>query len=217
MNSTAGVASSRHMLALFSAFESLAVLRLAGVRILVVCVFLSASVVLGQADRPTSSGAKKSDPLISQNKMMYGVMKTWLLSSAEKMPDEDYGFRPTESVRSYGQILGHIADQQYLQCSRVLDEKDPNPQLEKNVTSKTEMIVALKAVFSYCDRAYESVNEETADQIVRFGPQEFPKLGVLVINLLHSTLHYGNLITYMRLKNIVPPSSEPPFARRQEP
>jgi len=138
-------------------------------------------------------------------------MKIWLLSSAEKMPEENYNFKPTEVVRSYGQILGHVADQHYGRCSLVRGEIDPNLRIEQVKTSKADLIAALKASFAYCDKAYDGIDDASANQMVKLGPQQFSKLGVLNINLLHSTLHYGNLITYMRLKNIVPPSSEAPY------
>ena len=74
-----------------------------------------------------------------------------------------------------------------------------------------KLIAALKEALAYCDRAYDSLTDVTAAQMVKLGPNEMPKLGLLQINVIHSTEHYGNLVTYMRMKNIVPPSSEPGF------
>ncbi len=142
---------------------------------------------------------------------MYAGMKAILLRSAEKVPEEQYSFRPTDAVRSFGQVLGHVADSQYLFCSIALGEKNPAPKIEQTKTSKADLMAALKDSFSYCDKAYSGMTDASAIEMVKFHGGDTPKLGVLSVNLVHSVEHYGNLVTYMRLKNIVPPTSEPGF------
>jgi len=131
-----------------------------------------------------------------------------LLRSAEKMPEENYSFKPTDSVRSYGQILGHVADAQYLFCSIALGEKAPDLKIEKTKTSKADLTAALKDAFAYCNRAYDTMTDASGAEMVKFFGRDNPKLGVLTFNNMHNMEHYGNPVTYMRLKNIVPPSSE---------
>jgi len=143
------------------------------------------------------------------NKQAYTYLKLVVGGSAEKMPAENFNFKPTEAVRSFGQILGHIADSQYYFCSAVLGEKNPAPKIEKTKTSKEELTAALKDAFAYCDKAHEGLTDATADDMVKFMGREMPKLNVLSANNMHTVEHYGNLITYLRLKNIVPPSSDP--------
>ncbi|HVG07066.1 MAG TPA: DinB family protein [Thermoanaerobaculia bacterium] len=154
----------------------------------------------------------QGNPLSEHNKMLYGGTKDILLRSAEKVPEEFYGFKPTEVVRSYGQIVGHIADSQYRFCSIMLGEKNPAPNVEKTKTAKADLIAALKEAFAYCDKAYDGLTDASAVQMVKFFGRDTPKLGVLNINNLHNAGHYENLVTYMRLKNIVPPTSEPGFS-----
>jgi uncharacterized damage-inducible protein DinB len=149
------------------------------------------------------------NPLITFNKFVYAGVKGILLRSAEKMPEENYNFKPTDSVRSYGQIIGHVADAQYLFCSLALGEQNPGPSIEKTKSSKADLIAALKDAFSYCDRAYDGMTDVSATQTVQLFGGDTPKLGVLNVNNMHTIEHYGNLVTYMRLKNIVPPTSEP--------
>ena len=146
--------------------------------------------------------------IIAYNKGMYDGIKMILLRSAEKMPEKHYNFKPAESVKSYGQILGHIADSQYLFGSMVLGVKNPKPQIEKNKTTKTELIAALKKAFDYCDKAYTAMTDESALQTVKLFGQDTPKFSVLQVNGTHTISHYGNLVTYMRMNNIVPPTSE---------
>lgn len=133
-----------------------------------------------------------------------------LLRSAEKMPEENYNFKPTFVLRSFGQIIGHVADSQYTFCSVVLGEKNPLPKIDRTKTSKAALIAALKDAFAYCDKAYDGMTDASAAQMVKFSGG-MPRLGVLTVNNIHTVEHYGNLITYMLLKNIVPPNSEAEF------
>lgn len=170
---------------------------------------------------PVTSGFAQSDAqksqaqtvqvnaLITFSKFVYTGVKGILLRSAEKMPEEHYNFKPTDSVRSYGQIIGHFADAQYLFCSLALGEQNPAPNVEKTKSSKADLIAALKDAFSYCDGAYDGMTDASATQMVQLFGGDAPKLGVLNVNNMHAVEHYGNLVTYMRLKNIVPPTSEP--------
>lgn len=170
---------------------------------------------------PVTSGFAQSDAqksqaqtvqvnaLITFSKFVYTGVKGILLRSAEKMPEEHYNFKPTDSVRSYGQIIGHVADAQYLFCSLALGEQNPAPNVEKTKSSKADLIAALKDAFSYCDGAYDGMTDASATQMVQLFGGDAPKLGVLNVNNMHAVEHYGNLVTYMRLKNIVPPTSEP--------
>jgi uncharacterized damage-inducible protein DinB len=160
---------------------------------------------------PAAIASAQENPLIAYNKKVYGGVKGILLRTAEKVPEENYSFKPTEAVRSVGQILGHVADAQYTFCSVVLGEKNPDLKIEETKTSKADLIAALKAAFAYCDKTYDGMTDASAVEKVKFMGGDTPKLGVLTVNSLHSVEHYGNLVTYMRLKNIVPPTSEPGF------
>ncbi len=85
---------------------------------------------------------------------------------------------------------------------------------EKSKTSKADLIAALKDAFAYCDKAYDGVTDASAGEMVKHFGTDMPKVGVLTANLLHTVEHYGNLVTYMRMKNIVPPTSEPEFMKQ---
>ena len=157
-------------------------------------------------DKPAA--APPANPLSAWNKIAYGRVKDILLRSAEKMPEENYIFKPTDAVRSYGQIVGHLADAQYLFCSVALGETNPAPKIEQTKTSKADLIAALKDAFAYCDKAYDGMTDASAVQTVKLFGNDAPRLDALTVNNMHNMEHYGNLVTYMRLKNIVPPTSE---------
>jgi len=128
--------------------------------------------------------------------------------SAEKVAEDVYAFKPTSEVRSFAQMLGHVADAQYMFCAAVLGEQAPRPGVEKSKSTKEELIPALKEAFAYCDKAYEGMTDAEAVQTLKFFNREMAKATVLGFNAFHTMEHYGNLVTYMRLKGIVPPSSE---------
>jgi uncharacterized damage-inducible protein DinB len=172
-------------------------------------LLVTAAIVPAQ-DKPAAL-SDQNNQLSATNKRFYGGIKNMLLLSAQKVPEEYYSFKPTDAVRSYGQIIGHVADTQYSMCSIVLGEKRPPLEIEKTKTAKADLIAALKESFSYCDKVYNSMTDASAGHAVKFMGSDNTKHGVLTANLIHSGLHYGNLVTYMRLKNIVPPTSEPGF------
>ena len=164
----------------------------------------------------SGSAAAQDTSLSATTRMMYGVMKEqMLIASAEKMPEEHYAFKPVDGVRTYGQIIGHIADMQYTFCAIALGEKNPAPRNEQTKTTKAELVTALRDAVKFCDRAYDGLTDATALQIVKMGVNEMPRVSLLTTNMAHASLHYGNLVTYMRMKGIVPPSSEPGFGRRK--
>jgi uncharacterized damage-inducible protein DinB len=138
---------------------------------------------------------------------LYDQFKGWLIASAEQMPQEHYGFKPSADVRNFGQIIGHVANASYMFCSAALGEAAPSmPNLEE-VTAKAELVNGIKAAFAYCDKAYQ-IPEENAMESVTFFGREGSKLWVLNFNAMHDAEHYGNLVTYMRMKGMTPPSSQ---------
>ncbi|MEP6767547.1 MAG: DinB family protein [Acidobacteriota bacterium] len=183
---------------------------------LLIGLLAPAATAFAQAAPPASAPAPprvafalpKENAVPAWHGYMYTQLQSIVLRSAERMPEESYGFKPTDAVRSYGQILGHIADAQYGFCSIALGEKNPAPKIEQSKTSKADLTAALKDAFAYCDKAYSSMTDASGAQTVKMFGTDAPRLGVLMVNTTHTTEHYGNLVTYMRMKNIVPPTSE---------
>ncbi len=176
-----------------------------------VVLMLLTTMAFAQSDaqKPSEKPNNQDNPLSTFNKFAYVHVKDVLLRSAEKMPEENYSFKPVDTVRSYGQIVGHVADAQYLFCSIALGEQNPALKIEQTKTSKADLIAALKDAFAYCDKAYDGMTDASAIQMVKLFGNDAPRLGALTVNNMHNMEHYGNLVTYMRMKNIVPPSSEP--------
>jgi uncharacterized damage-inducible protein DinB len=173
-------------------------------KFLLICFLVPAAIAMAQ-----------ENPLSAFNKRAYGQVKSWVVASAEKMPEANYGFRPTDSVRTFGEIAAHLADVQYLFCSVVLGEKNPVSKIEGWKTSKSDLLAALKDAGAYCDRAYNTMTDASGVQTVKFYAGDMPKLSVLEVNIAHMSEHYGNLVTYLRMKNIVPPSTEMTQPKKQ--
>jgi len=184
---------------------------------LALCLLASCAVATAQQAAPPSSAATPAatdNPYTTFTRGAYTAIQNILLHSAEKMPEENYSFKPVASVRTYGQIVGHVADAQYLFCSIALGEKKPDVKVEQTKSSKADLVAALKEAFSYCGKAYDGMTDASGTQMVKLFGDDTPKLSVLTVNNMHSIEHYGNLVTYMRMKGIVPPTSEPGFNAR---
>ena len=149
----------------------------------------------------------QDNPLTSEARHAYTNVKDNLLKSAEKMPEENYSFKPAPRVRTFGQILGHVAEEQYIYCGHVRGEQKA-ADVEKTVTSKAGLIAALRESFAYCDAAYDAMTDAKAVQMVKVGQSQTSKLRILWENTVHDNSHYGNIVTYLRIKGLVPPSTE---------
>ncbi len=146
--------------------------------------------------------------MMSSSKVFYSNAKQDILRSAEKVPEDKYAFKPVNTVRTFGQILAHVADGQYEFCGGAASKHD-DKGVEQSAKSKADIVAALKVAFAYCDAIYAGMNDaKAAEMIPAFGGAKISRLSMLDFNVAHTMEHYGNLVTYMRIQGIVPPSSE---------
>ena len=153
-----------------------------------------------------SAGAQ-AGPAVGSVAPTYAAVRNYITAAAEQMPESEYGFKPTPEVRSFGQLVGHLANAQFMICSTALGEQNPNSENFEHTTGKDALVAALRASSALCDRAYAQT-DEAAMQTGRLFGQERTRLGMLILNASHDFEHYGNIVTYMRLKGMVPPSSQ---------
>ena len=150
----------------------------------------------------------QGNPLSADVKQDYQTVRDFFIRAAEKMPEADYGFKPTPEVRSFGQQVAHVADDQYNLCAPARGEtrKDAYTHIESTLSKKADLVAALKEAFAYCDAAYAALTDASAaEPSARPGKSRFEMLNW---NLWHTWEHYGNVVVYLRLKGLVPPSSE---------
>jgi uncharacterized damage-inducible protein DinB len=147
------------------------------------------------------------NPLSSDVKNSYNMIKGTLIKAADEMPEADYSFKASPMERTYGEIVGHIADVQWALCGNAKGEQKKGDAGSK--TTKADLTAALKASFDYCDGVYDSLTDaDAATKVTMFGPNKATKLAVLNFNISHDNEMYGQMVVYLRIKGFVPPSSQ---------
>lgn len=149
-----------------------------------------------------------ANPITQSEKGLYSFLSSAVVRAAEKMPEENYSFKPTPEVRSFGQLIGHEADANYMFCSMAAGEENPSKGIEKTKTSKADLVAAVKDAVAYCQKTFDGMTDASGSQLTKFRGFQLAKLTLLSLNSAHTDEHYGNMVTYMRLKGIVPPTSE---------
>jgi uncharacterized damage-inducible protein DinB len=152
--------------------------------------------------------ASAQGPVTAALKGQYEMVKGNITKSAEKASEDLYAFKPTPDVRSLGQLIGHVADANFMICGNASGTKGPEGSVEKTKTTKADLQKALAESFAFCDAAWASLTDAKAAEAIKMFGMDQTRLTVLSFNTAHDFEHYGNLVTYLRLKGIVPPSSE---------
>ena len=167
---------------------------------------------LGMAMTTTTLGAQPAGggvaPHVAILKTQAETIRSFVLRTAEKVPENLYEFKPTPEVRSIAALLGHIADGNNLLCGLAGTGKTVIDQSNEKKTTRADLVAALKTSYAACDQVFAATTDANATTPVDFFGQKQTRLGMLAFTNSHMWEHYGNLVTYMRLKNIVPPSSE---------
>jgi uncharacterized damage-inducible protein DinB len=164
--------------------------------------------VLVLAASPLAAQGNAASP-VSAARTLWENVTDYLVQSAQDMPAEKYGYKPTPAVRSFGEIIGHVAGSQDMFCALALGENPPaEDAVEKSATSKEALIAALKASNDHCRKAY-MLSDDAATAMADVFGQRQSKLFVLMMNATHNNEHYGNIVTYLRMNGMVPPSSRP--------
>jgi len=151
--------------------------------------------------------ATTSAQAVSAMNPLFQNVKGYIIKSAEQMPEENYAFKPVPTVRSFGQLVGHVANANYMFCSVAKGEKSPATQDFEKTTDKAGLVKAVKDAFAYCDPVYLMPDASFTAMHEMFG-MNMTRLGWLILNVAHDNEHYGNMVTYLRIKGLVPPSSQ---------
>jgi uncharacterized damage-inducible protein DinB len=173
---------------------------------IILAVALS-TVPLPLAAQTTANGAAAS--AVGALKGEWQGISGYIAKAAEQMPEADYAFRPVAGVRTFGELIGHLAGAQYLICAAALGEASRSEdEYEKQKLGKAALVAAFKSSNEYCARAYAQADAGMFAMTKLFGGER-TRLAALVTNTTHDGEHYGNIVTYMRIKGMVPPSSQP--------
>ena len=156
-------------------------------------------------------GEMASTSIASVTKAMHTNIRRNLAEAAESMPPAEYAFKPTPQVRSFGEVVGHVATANFFFCSQAKGEPSPSSTNYEKTTDKAALVKALHDSLAYCDSVYSSTTDANFNATVKAraqgGDRDATRGSLLVFNTAHNNEHYGNLIVYMRLKDHVPPST----------
>jgi uncharacterized damage-inducible protein DinB len=155
----------------------------------------------------TQQAAVPANAGVSSAKAVWGVPHNFVVRALEQTPDSLLSFTPTAGIRSLGQLYAHVADGEHLFCSLALGHGMPSTSVEKTKSTKAELLQALKESAAHCDAAYK-LTDAQAQAPVNFFGQNVNIMFLLGMNGAHDYEHYGNIVTYLRLKGITPPSSQ---------
>ena len=168
-----------------------------------------AAVGFAATARPAASHSESSPmSAIAATSEQWASVAGFITKAAEQVPESSYAWKPTPAVRSFGQLIGHLAGTQLQMCGLVLGEKvNAEDSVEKGITSKAALVDAMKASNEKCKKAY-AISESNANKNIKMFGEDRTGLFWLISNMGHDNEHYGNIVTYMRMMNMVPPSSQ---------
>jgi uncharacterized damage-inducible protein DinB len=183
-------------------------LRLAAPALLAATLALPATVAAQGTPAPARAAAAAStDAGVAALRANWQQVTRFITMSAEEFSAADYAWRPVQTVRTVGEMIGHVAGSQYSMCAAALGDPVPEEDaVEKAAKTKEALVKALKESTAYCAKAYAQDAAATAALTNLYGDR-VPRANALALNAVHNGEHYGNLITYMRMKGMVPPSS----------
>jgi uncharacterized damage-inducible protein DinB len=171
------------------------------------CVSISANAQT--TDGGFGDAASPSMATVVRN--MHATIRRNLAEAAENMPAADYAFKPTPDVRTFAEVIAHVAFGNFLFCAQARGEQPPSRESYAKATDKAVLVKALRDSLDYCDATYAATTDANFNQLVKVpgpgGGREAGRGAVLVFNTTHNNEHYGNLVVYMRLKGHVPPST----------
>lgn len=166
------------------------------------------SALASTASAQTQQKASAANPATAGIAQLYNDAKGFILKAAEQIPEDKFSYRPVATVRTVGELFGHIVDAQATVCASARGLNVPySTKTEKGVKTKAALIAALKQSFQQCDAAYGVTDASLGNAATVFGSPSSVS-GALSMNSTHLWEHYGNIVTYMRMLGLVPPSSQ---------
>jgi uncharacterized damage-inducible protein DinB len=173
-------------------------------------VQLSGLVLMAAAAVGTPAAAQRGggqDATIASVKLTYETVKGFITKAAAQVPEDKYKYQPTPQVRTMGQLFGHIANASAMLCNTASGMKAAGSGDAEKLATKAEIQKALANAFATCDHAFQMITPANANETVTLFGQTHTRIGAMAFNNAHDYEHYGNIVTYMRINGLVPPSS----------
>ncbi len=185
---------------------------------------LVAGIAGSASAQTTGAGVEHLTPSLAKNaQIMHATIRRNLADAAQAMPAAEYAFKPTPEVRSFAQLVGHVINANVFFCSQAGGERIQGLRNHETLTDKDALVTALNESLALCDRVYAGTTDANFSSAVKMTgglgvpPADTLRGAVLMFNVTHNNEHYGNIVVYLRLKGVVPPSTAqapPPPARR---
>lgn len=185
------------------------------IAIAAVCTLTLSGAIFAQQAPGAAPEPRPLPGLLAEVRTIFNNIKTNITRAAEQFPEDKYGWAPVPTVRTWGGLMSHIVDDNNGACFLLAGEATSQERLDtggqlteagKNL-KKADIVAKLAESFARCDKAFDAVTD--ANMTERNGTLNRSKFGVLFYNTQHINEHYGNIVTYMRLQGLVPPSSAP--------
>jgi uncharacterized damage-inducible protein DinB len=181
----------------------------------VACAILAVSAAANQRQGGTPAQPRPLPTLVGEVQGIFNNIKNNITRAADQFPEDKYGWSPTPEVRTWGGLLSHIVDDNNGSCWLLAGDETAQPRLDSGGKptdagqgmKKADIVKALAESFARCDKAFAAVTPE--NMLERNGTTNRSRIGALIYDTQHINEHYGNIVTYMRLQGLVPPSSQP--------
>ena len=173
-------------------------------------VLTAAALVVAPALALAQAAAPQTFTLSGNAVRAYQNIERNLLEAAEKMPEADYAFKPAAEIRPFGQLVAHVALSQFGTCAALKGDAAPphKDDKEEAARSKTELVALFKESTAYCDPVLSVMKDEDMPVLTKAGQNQVARGLFLLGTVTHGNEMYGTMAVYLRLKGIVPPSTE---------
>lgn len=181
--------------------------------LLLLIMSMSSLTLMAQAAPAVQSGQAQAAPdLATVLNRQLSNLENELVPASDAMPEEKFSFQTTKETMSFARQVRHAAATNYYYCSGILGEKPPvdlGPDSEgPDLKTKAELVKFMKDSFAYAHKAFSTINEKNATELVG-KQQRATRLGLAIATISHGSSHYGQIVQYLRMSNVVPPASRP--------
>ncbi len=166
---------------------------------------LACAAVCSLAGQTQPPAKQTESPATKEIREEFYAVTNNIRHAADKMPETDYGFKPAAGMRSFGEVLAHVADVQSKTCRSMLQDKKPVPSTPG--ASKSAVTKTLAASFDECYEAFSELSAENQNHTVTTPAGDRARIAALTMVLGHDNEEYGYMAVYLRLKGVVPPST----------
>lgn len=161
--------------------------------------------ILAAAAQPLAGQSSIQSSMAEELRQQWAASRRQLVGIAEAMPADKYAYRPTPDVRSFGEIINHVAGEGRMEMEAVGGAQPGAPERYDALRDRAAIVRALSEYFDYGTTVLADMTDQQAIEMVTLRERQSPRWAVVVGAIGHNKEHFGNLVTYLRLNGITPP------------